>query len=82
MREKRKALSPSSYAKKISGNSKKLKALPKWREAGRILLYVSSPEEVDTHALILDALDENRKVLFQRRVAKPWPFALSTIGKV
>ncbi len=70
MREKRKALSPSSYAKKSLEIQKKLKALPKWREAGRILLYVSSPEEVDTHALILDALDENRKVFVPKASGK------------
>ncbi len=70
MREKRKALSPASYAKKSLEIQKRLQALPKWREAGKILLYVSSPEEVDTHALIQDALEKSRKVFVPKANGK------------
>lgn len=70
MREKRKALSPASYAKKSLDIQMQLEALPKWKEAAKILLYVSSPEEVDTHRLIQDALEKNRKVYVPKASGK------------
>lgn len=70
MREKRKSLSPTLYAKKSFEIQEKLQALPKWREAGRILVYVSNPEEVDTHVLIQNALEKNRKVFVPKATGK------------
>lgn len=62
MREKRKALSPASYAKKCTEIQKRLEALPQWQNARTLLLYVSTEEEVDTRRLIHDALDKNRHI--------------------
>lgn len=62
MREKRKSLSPASYAKKCTEIQKNLEALPQWKQAKTLLLYVSMDEEVDTRRLICDALEKNRRV--------------------
>ena len=62
MREKRKALSPASYAKKCTEIQKQLEFLPQWQKARTLLLYVSTDEEVDTRRLIHDALEKNRHV--------------------
>lgn len=62
MREKRKALSRVLYAEKSEAVRARLEQLPLFKEANRMLIYVSTNEEVDTHVLIQSALKQGRKV--------------------
>lgn len=62
MSEKRKTLSPVLYAEKSQSIREKLKNLPDFQTAKRLLIYVSKPEEVETHTLIKEALKENKAV--------------------
>lgn len=62
MREKRKTLSRVLYAEKSEAVRTRLEQLPLFKEANRMLIYVSNGEEVDTHALIQNALKQGRKV--------------------
>ena len=39
---------------------------PRWRRASRVLLFVSKPIEIDTHALISTALRQKKQVLLPR----------------
>ncbi|OGJ43912.1 5-formyltetrahydrofolate cyclo-ligase [Candidatus Peregrinibacteria bacterium RIFCSPLOWO2_02_FULL_48_14] len=70
MREKRKALSPASYAKKSGEIHKQLENLKEWQSARTVLLYVSNEAEVDTHALLHDALEKNRRVFVPKTVGE------------
>lgn len=62
MRAKRKTLTQASYAEKSKKIRQTLEALPEFKNAEKILIYVSNKEEVDTHALIQDLLKKKRPV--------------------
>lgn len=52
-----KAMSPEERARQSTIIIQKLKALPKFQNAQKVLLYVSLPYEVHTHALIRECLE-------------------------
>ena len=56
----------SSRSALIRGN---LVSLPEWREASIVLLYHAMPDEVDTHHLIIAALDGGKRVYLPRIAA-------------
>ncbi|MBU0981789.1 5-formyltetrahydrofolate cyclo-ligase [Patescibacteria group bacterium] len=56
LRERRSALSQSSYTEKSASIRGKLESLKEFKKSKKILLYVSTDEEVDTKALIKDCL--------------------------
>lgn len=60
LREKRKTLSPTSHAEKSEIIRKKLQLEDVFLKAKSLLIYISTPEEVDTHALIKEAFSQNR----------------------
>ncbi|MFA6024599.1 MAG: 5-formyltetrahydrofolate cyclo-ligase [Candidatus Gracilibacteria bacterium] len=60
MREKRQALSPALHAEKSKKIREMVEQLPEFKNAKKILIYVSIGEEVDTHELIKDALTQGR----------------------
>ncbi len=62
MREQRQALSPALHAEKSEKIRRLLEELPDFKTAEKILIYVSLGDEVDTHALIKDALELGRTV--------------------
>jgi 5-formyltetrahydrofolate cyclo-ligase len=60
----RKSLTPEEAHKKSAQIAAQLKSLPEYARAKSVLFYVSSKKnEVDTHALIVDALKKNVQVL-------------------
>lgn len=61
-REKRKTLSPDSYAKKSAAIREKLENLDEFKKAKKIMAYVSTSEEVDTHDLIKDCFKKGMTV--------------------
>jgi len=67
MRERRKALSPASYAEKSRAIRLKLENLPEFMEADKILVYLSTKQEVDTHELVQDCLD-NEQVVYAPKI--------------
>jgi 5-formyltetrahydrofolate cyclo-ligase len=68
MREKRKALSPALHAEKSQKIRERLEELEVFKEAERMLIYVSMGEEVDTHGIIQDALSKNRLIFVPKIV--------------
>ena len=62
IREKRKAISPDLYAKKSAAIREKLEKMPEFQAAKNLLVYVSTNEEVDTHAIIKDCLASGKKI--------------------
>lgn len=66
LREKRKQISPNLYAEKSRAIGEKLQEMDEWRNANSILAYVSTKEEVDTHAIIDAALQQGKKVFVPR----------------
>ncbi|MFA4814498.1 MAG: 5-formyltetrahydrofolate cyclo-ligase [Candidatus Gracilibacteria bacterium] len=62
MREQRQTLSPALHAEKSKEIRHRLEGFPAFKTAGKMLIYVSAKEEVDTHGLIKDALKQGRKV--------------------
>jgi len=62
LKEKRRSLPPVSYAEKSQKIAEKLLTLPAYQDAERVLFYVSTPEEVDTHFLIQESLRLGKKV--------------------
>lgn len=61
-REKRQSLSPDLYAKKSAAIREKLENLPEFKAAKKIMAYVSTNEEVDTHELIKNAFKKGHTV--------------------
>ncbi len=62
LREKRQALSPALHAEKSEAIRRRLEELSEYKNADRVLFYVSAKDEVSTHALIQDALASGRTV--------------------
>jgi 5-formyltetrahydrofolate cyclo-ligase len=62
MCEQRQALSPALHAEKSAAIRRRLEELDVFKDAERLLIYVSLGNEVDTHALIHDALNKGRLV--------------------
>jgi len=62
MREQRQALSPALHAEKSEIICQRLEQLPQYKDAKKILVYVSAKDEVSTHSLIKDALAEGRQL--------------------
>ncbi len=62
MREQRQSLSPALHAEKSEAICRQLEQLPQYKDAKKILVYVSAKDEVATHALIKDALAAGRQV--------------------
>ncbi len=60
--EKRKALSPDLYAEKSALIREKLESLPEFQDAEKVLVYISTPEEVATHELTKSCIESNKKV--------------------
>lgn len=61
-RDKRKSLSPDSYAKKSASIRGKLENLEEFKSAKKIMAYVSTNEEVDTRDLIKDCFKKGLTV--------------------
>lgn len=62
MSQERKALSPVLYAKKSASIREKIESLEEFQAAKNVLIYVSKTDEVDTHALIKDCLEQGQTV--------------------
>jgi 5-formyltetrahydrofolate cyclo-ligase len=62
LREKRKALTPDLYAKKSKAIREKLENLPQFKDAKKVMAYVSTEEEVDTRDLIKDCFAKGQTV--------------------
>lgn len=62
LRERRKALTETSYAEKSKIIREKLESLEAFREATKILVYLSNEEEVDTKELVKDCVRTGRRV--------------------
>ena len=62
MREQRQALSPALHAEKSGAICRRLEQLPVYQNAKKILVYVSTKKEVETHGLIKDALAQGRQL--------------------
>ena len=62
MRATRKAITPNLHAKKSASIREKLEAMPEWQSAKKVLLYVSTKDEVDTHQLTKDCIESDKQV--------------------
>lgn len=62
MKEKRKALSPDLYMEKSKKIRTKLESLPEFKNAKKIMAYVSMPDEADTHEFIKDCFKKGLTV--------------------
>lgn len=62
LKEKRSGISPGLYAEKSKKITEQLLHLSEYLNAEHILFYVSTPEEVDTHSAIKEALTSGKKV--------------------
>jgi 5-formyltetrahydrofolate cyclo-ligase len=61
--KKREAIAPADRARMSSLIRQRIIQHPKWRSAGTILFYVSFGSEVETHALLQEALRFKKRVL-------------------
>lgn len=62
MKTLRRNMSPAEKAAKDAAILGRITALPEYRRASLVLTYVSTPIEVDTHALIARALADGKRV--------------------
>lgn len=69
MREKRQALSPALHAKKSMNIRQRLEEEAAFEQAQSVLVYLSTPEEVDTHGIVKDLLTKGITV-YAPRVTK------------
>ncbi len=65
-RERRKGLTPNLRKEKSEAIRSRLEALDEFKSAEKILVFLSKDDEVDTHGLVQDALDQARKVFAPR----------------
>lgn len=66
LREKRKKISPQLYLEKSQMIRSTLESLPIYKAAKRLLVYISSSEEVDTIAFVKDCLAAGQTVFVPR----------------
>lgn len=66
MREKRQALSPALHAEKSTMIRQRLEKEAAFNQAKSVLIYLSTPEEVDTHGVVKDLLTKGITVYAPR----------------
>lgn len=66
MREKRQALSPALHAEKCLNIRHRLEKEAAFTQAKSVLVYLSTPEEVDTHAIVKELLAKDITVYAPR----------------
>lgn len=65
-RERRSGLTPNLLTQKSAAIRARLEALDEFQSAEKILVYLSKEDEVDTHLLVKDALEQGRMVFAPR----------------
>lgn len=68
LKEKRRGIATSDHTEKSKKIGALLENLNEYKDAQRVLFYVSRPEEVNTHELIKDALSAGKNVFVPKTV--------------
>ena len=68
LKEKRRGIATGLYAEKCKRIGEQLRHLQEYKDAQRVLFYVSTTEEVDTHELIKEALNSGENVYLPKTI--------------